>query len=103
LPTPPIPPLALSLHDALPIFVLPGGEVMTESAAITLHLADLAQDDTLVPAPGDPARTKFLRWLVFLVANVYPTYTYADDPSRFVDRKSTRLNSSHVKISYAVF
>src|SRR5207302_6906963 len=24
-------------------------------------------------------------------------------PMRFVDRKSTRLNSSHVKISYAVF
>src|SRR5690606_41011074 len=25
------------------------------------------------------------------------------DPSRLLDRKSTRLNSSHVKISYAVF
>src|SRR5690606_41987057 len=27
----------------------------------------------------------------------------AGDPDRIVDRKSTRLNSSHVKISYAVF
>src|SRR5690606_40691038 len=27
----------------------------------------------------------------------------ADSPCRGVDRKSTRLNSSHVKISYAVF
>src|SRR5690606_40849058 len=27
---------------------------------------------------------------------------YAEDPSK-IDRKSTRLNSSHVKISYAVF
>src|SRR5690606_18819774 len=26
----------------------------------------------------------FLRWLVFIVANIYPTFTYADDPSRFV-------------------
>src|SRR5438874_9137134 len=27
----------------------------------------------------------------------------ADDESRHLDRKSTRLNSSHVEISYAVF
>src|SRR5690606_41961764 len=26
-----------------------------------------------------------------------------EDPAHFEDRKSTRLNSSHVKISYAVF
>jgi GST-like protein len=25
-----------------------------------------------------------LRWLVYLVANVYPTFTYADLPTRFV-------------------
>src|SRR5690606_39715061 len=30
-------------------------------------------------------------------------HTTVDDPSRYRDRKSTRLNSSHVKISYAVF
>lgn len=68
----------------VPALVLPGGGVMTESAAITLHLADVATRDSLVPAAGDPSRPAFLRWLVFLVANVYPTFTYADDPSRFV-------------------
>ena len=33
-----------------------------------------------------PATTRgaFLRWLVFIVANIYPTFTYADDPARFV-------------------
>jgi len=74
----------------IPTLVLPDGNVMTESAAITLYLADLANESTLVPAPGDPERAKFLRWLVFLVANVYPTYTYADDPSRFVADESAR-------------
>ena len=38
-----------------------------------------------MPSVGDAARVSFLRWLVFLVANVYPTYTYGDEPSRFVD------------------
>lgn len=68
----------------VPTLVLPGGQVMTESAAITLHLADITGRDDLVPGPQAPERAAFLRWLVFLVANVYPTFTYADDPSRFV-------------------
>jgi GST-like protein len=69
----------------IPTLVLEDGTVMTESAAITLYLAEREGSDSLVPAPADALRPAFLRWLVFLVANVYPTYTYADDPSRFVD------------------
>ena len=68
----------------VPTLVLPDGQVMTESVAITLHLADLTGRDDLVPGPQAPERAAFLRWLVFLVANVYPTFTYVDDPSRFV-------------------
>ena len=59
-------------------------------AAITLLLADIAGNDSLVPAPGAPERGKFLRWLVFIVANIYPTFTYADDPSRFVSVNAAR-------------
>ena len=33
---------------------------------------------------------KFLRWLVFIVANIYPTFTYADDPARFVSVNAAR-------------
>jgi len=68
----------------VPALVLPDGQVMTESAAITLHLADLTGRDDLVPGPQAKERAAFLRWLVFLVANVYPTFSYADDPARFV-------------------
>jgi GST-like protein len=68
----------------VPTLALPDGAVMTESAAITLHLADITGSTELVPAAAEPARRDFLRWLVFLVANIYPTFTYADDPARFV-------------------
>ena len=68
----------------VPTLVLPDGQVMTESAAITLHLADLAGSDALVPGPRAAERAAFLRWLVFLVANIYPTFTYVDIPERFV-------------------
>lgn len=69
----------------IPTLVLADGTVLTESAAITLYLADVTGLDSLVPRRGAATRAAFLRWLVFLVANVYPTYTYADDPARFVD------------------
>lgn len=69
----------------IPTLVMPDGMVLTESAAITLLLAERSGQDSLVPAAGAAERPAFLRWLVYLVANVYPTYTYGDDPARFVD------------------
>ncbi len=68
----------------VPALVLPDGRVMTESAAITLYLADLAKSTVLVPGPDEPTRAEFLRWLVFLVANVYQTFAFGDVPTRFV-------------------
>jgi len=68
----------------LPVLILPSGEAMTESAAITLHLADLARSEALVPGPEAPERARFLRWLVFAVAQIYPSFSYADAPERFV-------------------
>ncbi|UYN94382.1 MAG: glutathione S-transferase family protein [Enhydrobacter sp.] len=74
----------------VPTLVLPDGAVMSESAAITLLLADLTGQDSLVPGPNSRERATFLRWLVFMVANIYPTFTYADDPARFVSVAGAR-------------
>ncbi len=74
----------------VPTLILPDGAVMTESAAITLYLAEAMGRGDLVPAPGDTLRPAFLRWLVFLVANIYPTFTFADDPARFVPDEAAR-------------
>jgi GST-like protein len=68
----------------IPTLVLASGEAMTESAAMTLYLADVAGSDALVPGPGAAERAGFLRWLVFIVANIYPCFTFADVPTRFV-------------------
>jgi GST-like protein len=74
----------LNPRAQIPTLVLPSGAVMTESAAITLHLADITGRDDLVPGPDAAERAAFLRWLVFIVANIYPCHTFADDPARFV-------------------
>ncbi|MFB2533467.1 glutathione S-transferase family protein [Paracoccus sp. p3-h83] len=68
----------------VPVLELDDGKLLTESAAMTLCLADLTGREDLVPAVRAPERAAFLRWLIFLVANIYPCFTYADEPSRFV-------------------
>jgi GST-like protein len=68
----------------VPTMVLPGGEVMTESAAMSLLLADLAKSDALVPKARAKERAAFLRWQIFLVASIYPSFVYSDAPERFV-------------------
>ena len=68
----------------VPTLILPDGTVMTESAAIILHLADKVPGLELVPAPDHAKRAAFLRWLVFLVAAIYPTFTYGDVTERWV-------------------
>jgi GST-like protein len=77
------------LHQ-VPTLVMPDGKVMSESAAITVLLSDITGQDSLVPGPKDKERGRFLRWLVYIVANIYPTFTYADDPTRFVTVKEAR-------------
>ena len=44
---------------------------MTESAAIALYLADKYPQAELAPAPNAPERAAYLRWLVYLAANIY--------------------------------
>src|SRR5690606_42103016 len=84
----------LSLHDALPIFselLLPG------AACLAAGLVFRRQRHCCCPLPGLaalPAGQSAASGLSALAAARHP----ADR-----DRKSTRLNSSHVKISYAVF
>jgi GST-like protein len=76
--------LAVNPLGQVPALVLPGGGVFTESLAMVLHANDLAPQAGLVPPPEDAARAAFHRWSIFLVAAVYPTFTYGDDPKKWV-------------------
>ncbi|HVI31136.1 glutathione S-transferase family protein [Phenylobacterium sp.] len=69
----------------VPALVLPSGELMTESAAILLWLAEQHPQAGLAPPPGDPARGQFLRWMVYVPAQIYSMYWVRDIPSRLAD------------------
>ena len=76
--------LAVNPLGQVPALVLPDGKVLTESLAMLHYVDDLAPQAGLIPRRGDPARAEFYRWAVFLVAAVYPTFTYGDDTSKWV-------------------
>ena len=73
----------------VPTLVLPDGRVMTESLAMLHWVQDQVGKAPLIPPPGDAARTDFYRWAVFLVAAVYPTWTYGDDAKKWVAGEET--------------
>src|SRR5690606_41693083 len=97
------PPYTLSLHDALPICQLEQlGRVLVllQCGELLLGLGQaLLQRFLLLPEACFGVALQRLDH--HERAAVAATRTHADQ--RVGDRKSTRLNSSHVKISYAVF
>lgn len=74
--------LAANPMRQVPALVLDGGEVLTESAAILIWLAEQYPQARLAPAVGDPLRGQFLRWMSFVSASIYGHYWAKDDPRR---------------------
>lgn len=67
----------------VPALTLPDGTIMTESAAISLYLADKYPEAELAPAQNAPERAAYLRWLVYLATNIYMTDLRAYYPDRY--------------------
>src|SRR3712207_8615960 len=82
----------LSLHDALPIYVHWLGKGVAKQHEWTFRM--YSADNT----EGRDNRTSFY---LFNLGGDRGTGSYVEEP--VTDRKSTRLNSSHANISYAVF
>lgn len=52
--------------------IVHGDALVTEQGAIFIYLADLFPQAGLAPAPGDPLRGPYLRWLVFYGSSFEP-------------------------------
>lgn len=66
----------------IPTLVLPDGEVVTESAAILIDLADRHAHAGLAPAVMDPQRRQFLRWMVYVASAIYSLHWIKPDVAR---------------------
>jgi glutathione S-transferase len=60
-----------------------GPLVLTESAAIMLHLADSHPEAELAPALGTPDRSELYRWLMYLTNTVQPSFLRWFYPERY--------------------
>lgn len=74
---------ALNPLVQIPTLHLPDGSVMTESAAILIHLGLQHQRSGLLPGPG-AARVQAIRGLVYIAANCYPDVGITDYPERWL-------------------
>jgi len=68
----------------VPALTLEDGSLLTESAAMMLHLADAHPAAGLAPAQNDPARAPYLRWMIYLAATIYPTAMHIFHPENYV-------------------
>ena len=83
--------LAINPLARVPALVSPDGDIITESGAITLRLAELHPDCGLAPPSDDPLRAAFLNRLIWLVSVLYPTFTYRDYPERWAPDAADQL------------
>jgi GST-like protein len=90
--------LAINPTGKIPALHFPDGLLMTQSSAILLALAEAHPDAGLMPPPGHADRRKALRWLTFIVAEIYPLVEMEDYPLRFVPA-NTNIDAMRAQIT----
>jgi glutathione S-transferase/GST-like protein len=86
--------LALNPMGQIPALVLPDGTLMTESAAMVLHLVDRHPEAKLAPPAGSPESARFQRWLLYLATPVYTAVLRYYYPEQFTSDPDGRADVS---------
>ena len=73
---------AINPSGKIPALKLPSGELVTETAALLVVIAERHPQAGLLPAAGSAERAQALRWIAFLASEVYPMVEIADYPTR---------------------
>src|SRR5204862_2252361 len=101
----PVPALryTLSLHDALPIFARSLQRHNLTTAGLSVYVHELGSATPLLSLAADEPRSPASVMKLLPTLAALEELGPANVGSSFMteDRKSTRLNSSHVEISYA--
>jgi GST-like protein len=87
----------------VPTLVLPGGEIMTESAAILIDVADRYPEASLAPMVTDPRRRQFLRWMVYVSSAIYSLHWIKPDVTRIgtpLELRQAVVDAIHKRIAF---
>ena len=87
----------------VPTLIFPDGEVMTESAAILIDVADRHPATRLSPPLADPRRRQFLRWMVYVSSAIYSLHWIKPDVRRIGAPEASRetiVDAVHERIAF---
>jgi GST-like protein len=87
----------------VPTLLWPDGELMTESAAILIYLADSHPQFGLAPSQSDKSRAQFLRWMFFVSSAIYSLHWIKPDVSRIGAPQASRdavVHAVHERIAF---
>jgi glutathione S-transferase len=93
----------------VPALILPDGTLMTESAAMLIHIASAFPDQGLAPPAGTSGNGRFLRWMLFMVVNLYEADLRYFYPERYTADTDTAgiddirvAGAAHMAMSFAL-
>jgi glutathione S-transferase len=89
--------LKLNPAGVVPTLVI-DGKVVTEAAAIVLHLADLHPDAGLAPAPGSPQRASYYQWMFFMANTLQPAYRAWFYPAEAAGEANVEAAREHARL-----
>jgi glutathione S-transferase len=78
--------LAINPSGKIPALKLPEGQILTESLAILLTIADHFPNAKLLPPQASAERGTAYRWLSFMASEIYPMVEISDYPERFAPK-----------------
>ena len=87
----------------VPTLVLPGGEVVTESAAILIYLAEAHPEARLGAVASAQLRRQFLRWMVYVSSAIYSLHWIKPDVRRIgapIALRDAVVNAVHDRIAF---
>ncbi len=86
--------LAINPRGQLPAIALEDGTIVTESAAIMLHLADCYPAANLIPQTATVLRAQMYRWMAFMATNVYEDFLRMAYPANYTSDSAAEANVS---------
>lgn len=81
---------AINPSGKIPALKLPSGEVVTESSALLLTIADRHPEARLLPPIASVARAEAYRWIAYMASEIYPMVEIVDYPGRFTPESADK-------------
>ena len=87
--------LAINPAGVVPALVI-DGQVILESAAIAMHLADRTPAAGFAPTPGTPERASYYQWFFFMANTLQPAYRawfYPGEPAGEANAEASKASA----------